>query len=411
MPDGTPTSVESPPHHSDIEPARAMPSAAHAWFCAWMPQCEHLPALLVPGFAAPLTLRRQADIILHRVRVVAWLAAGLTAGWSVADMALLPASVAADLVVARLVAAALFVVVAAAIRIGAEPWTATAALAAVMVIPTAFFMYADRCLNGVAADGVSETLVTTYHLFPFVVVTGISLFPVTALGGVALLAPIVVARAVHELVLDDPVVWLRHASELWLLLLISTVAIVASVNQLHLLLSLVRNAAHDRVSGAFTRAVGEELLQIYVSQAARGDAPLSVALLDLDRFKRVNDDFGHDAGDAVLRAIGRWLGDALRRGDILIRWGGDEFLLVLPAADAEHARQAIARLWRADRVVLPDGCEQTMSIGLAERRSDGVDGWQELVRIADERAYKAKRNGRNRLVDPAGELTPGAAAA
>ena len=139
------------------------------------------------------------------------------------------------------------------------------------------------------------------------------------------------------------------------------------------------------------------LIQQFVS-AARSQAPLSLAFVDLDNFKSINDKFGHEEGDSALRAASASLRKVLRRGDILIRWGGEEFLTVMPGTDPSGAMIAISRMRAAGLGMRPDGKPLTASIGVAERIVDGVLTWAELVEKADQRMYAAKQNGKDRAI-------------
>jgi two-component system cell cycle response regulator len=150
----------------------------------------------------------------------------------------------------------------------------------------------------------------------------------------------------------------------------------------------------DALTGLPNRRHLEEQLQ-----RLAGNGRLSVLLLDIDRFKQVNDTRGHAAGDEVLRVVAGRLREAVRTADVAGRWGGEEFLVVLPATATveaailgERVRQAIA----AAPVPLPDApLAVTASVGVA---SGGLDGWEGLVRRADTGLYAAKEGGRNRVV-------------
>jgi len=202
--------------------------------------------------------------------------------------------------------------------------------------------------------------------------------------------------------------WGHTFSALWLLAMIGGAALAASVSQLHLLLQLLGTTARDRLTDAFTRRVGEELLDLAFANAAREDKPLAVVVVDLDDFKPINDRFGHEAGDRALAAAARMLTQALRRGDMVIRWGGDEFLLVLANTGAAGARQLVDRICKRGLGPRPSGGRQTASLGIAERMADAAADWPTLVRCADDRALKAKQSGKNRAVgcakSPAGDL-------
>jgi diguanylate cyclase (GGDEF)-like protein len=125
-------------------------------------------------------------------------------------------------------------------------------------------------------------------------------------------------------------------------------------------------------------------------RARRTSQPCSVALLDLDHFKRYNDTHGHQAGDALLRETARALSAKLRAGDLIARYGGEEFALLLHGCDGANALKFFERLHGATL----EG--QTFSAGVAE--SDGAEEGSAARARADEALYRAKAGGRNRTV-------------
>jgi len=129
--------------------------------------------------------------------------------------------------------------------------------------------------------------------------------------------------------------------------------------------------------------------------ALRQKAAFAVLFLDVDNFKKINDQFGHDAGDNVLRGVAERLKKLLRRQDIVIRWGGEEFLIALPNTDVPQARDFIARVAAEGFGTCPDGENITVSIGVAECLEDSVEDWEILATLADKRVYMAKQAGRN----------------
>jgi diguanylate cyclase (GGDEF)-like protein len=129
------------------------------------------------------------------------------------------------------------------------------------------------------------------------------------------------------------------------------------------------------------------------------EARISVAMIDLDRFKRVNDQYGHAAGDEVLRRVSELLSGVLRAGDGVVRWGGEEFLVVLPGVELDRARRIVerARSWveREPIAVAGTRLDVTISVGVAERRPG--EARAHLIARADEALYNAKQAGRNRV--------------
>lgn len=176
--------------------------------------------------------------------------------------------------------------------------------------------------------------------------------------------------------------------------------------------ALERASHHDALTGLAHRGTFDAALDRELERVARYPQPLSLLLVDLDRFKGVNDAHGHDVGDAVLRATADALRGVGRRGDVVARVGGEEFAVVLPAtagtqalALAERLRSAVA----ATRVAGGEGVVAvTASIGVAERR-DGDDR-DALYHRADAALYAAKRAGRDRVV-VAGASVAGASVA
>ncbi len=157
----------------------------------------------------------------------------------------------------------------------------------------------------------------------------------------------------------------------------------------------------DPLTGLFNRRYLEESLERELRRARRRRAPLGLAMMDLDHFKLFNDSFGHDAGDALLRALAELLQDQIRGEDIACRYGGEEFLLILPEAPLEVVRERAERVREALRRlrVVHDGnplTPATLSAGVAAYPLHG-DTAAALVRAADAAMYQAKAHGRDRV--------------
>jgi diguanylate cyclase (GGDEF)-like protein len=163
---------------------------------------------------------------------------------------------------------------------------------------------------------------------------------------------------------------------------------------------LRRLAITDPLTEAYNREFLHQHLPQAIELADQRSEPLAVAMIDVDHFKDVNDRFGHDVGDRVLTDVARRLRAGIRAGDLLVRYGGEEFLALLPGADATRALEIAERMRSKleDDPILVDtrAIAVRISIGVAERRR-GVDSSEELVRRADEALYAAKRMGRNRV--------------
>lgn len=165
---------------------------------------------------------------------------------------------------------------------------------------------------------------------------------------------------------------------------------------------LAAEAVHDPLTQLFNRRYLDSVLPALLSGANRRNAPLALALVDLDHFKGVNDRHGHLAGDRVLMQIGRVFATSLRPADVLCRYGGEEFCVVLPDTDGSGARTALATLAaRLKELAVPWGGETltgfTFSAGIAVAPADGATQ-AELVSAADRALYHAKAQGRERVV-------------
>lgn len=157
-----------------------------------------------------------------------------------------------------------------------------------------------------------------------------------------------------------------------------------------------RLAHHDALTGLPNRRQVETALATALAQSNRNGVPCAVLMIDIDHFKRLNDKFGHPAGDEVLRHIAHRLRDQLRAGNTLGRWGGEEFVVVAPQTEMHEAQQLGERLRHAVRSEPAAGEHMlTVSIGMTAYRPG--DTPETLIARADRALYRAKQGGRDRL--------------
>jgi diguanylate cyclase (GGDEF)-like protein len=149
-------------------------------------------------------------------------------------------------------------------------------------------------------------------------------------------------------------------------------------------------ARTDSLTGIYNRRVWDEQLPLEIERSQRSNKPLSIVLIDIDRFKSFNDTRGHQAGDELLQKACQSWKQQLRRLDLLVRYGGEEFGLILPGCDVENGIKLIDRL----RAHFPE--EQTFSAGIGTW--DTKESQEKLVERVDRALYQAKRTGRNRTV-------------
>ena len=150
-------------------------------------------------------------------------------------------------------------------------------------------------------------------------------------------------------------------------------------------------ALHDPLTGLANRRFMDIKLQQAIALAERYDKPLCLSLLDIDFFKNYNDSKGHDAGDKMLTMVAEKISLGIRKSDLAARFGGEEFLIILPESDMAGTRMAVERI----RQDIEDSLEITISAGIALYKKGSSD--EDLIRTADSALYLAKENGRNRV--------------
>jgi diguanylate cyclase (GGDEF)-like protein len=161
---------------------------------------------------------------------------------------------------------------------------------------------------------------------------------------------------------------------------------------------LFERASHDMLTGLANRRVFDERIKGMIKSSRRYNRPLTMLSMDLDHFKEINDTHGHLAGDEVLKSVARVLNGAVRSTDLLVRMGGDEFLIVLDDTDKKSARILAERLCKAVdglNVWAGEGTKLGVSIGVAQlKESEDLGQWLER---ADDILYHAKDEGRSRV--------------
>jgi len=357
-----------------------------------------LPALLTTREHSPLLSRRRAEIISSRVRLVAGAFAILTPLWIIIDMLAFPWPIMAMLTAGRVLTSIAFLLLALYCRGSSDIRIAYRALAVMFAIPTAFFLFSHPLLSHYEMVGMSNAIASGYAFLPFIMAAGLSVFPLTAKEGIAYASPILLSEGIVALMQADMLSWSSHLGAFWLLFLITAVATLAGMSQLSFMSVIVEQGARDSLTGALNRLSGVDLLDSLFHLANRNKKPLSVVFFDLDNFKQVNDRYGHIEGDRVLARFTSAVKRNLRKSDLLLRWGGEEFILVLPNTSCEQAMEKVASLRSQGFGLRPDNKPQTASFGVAEYISDSITSWDELVELADQRMYQAKNAGKDTVV-------------
>lgn len=354
--------------------------------------------LITPRGHFPLLEQRRATMIVNRVRLFAFLFAVLTPIWAIIDYVFFSFPLWFSLAALRLLACGAFALIVFRYRPSGSLSNAYHAMALLFAIPTLFYVASHQILSGHPLEGFSAAVAAGYAFLPFVLLAGLAIFPLTLVESIVVASPILLAQALSGVLNWNMMDWPSFAGAFWLLALITGVSNLAGMSQLAFMIALVRQAIRDPLTGVFSRRSGEEILELQFTIAKRSMAPLSIAFIDLDHFKSVNDTFGHEAGDSVLKLAAATISNHLRRGDMLVRWGGEEFVLILPNTDIVQARIAMMRLRHSGFGFRPDEQPVTASIGISALE-EGIEDWRQLIEIADQRMYFAKTHGRNQVCD------------
>ncbi|QSX35603.1 GGDEF domain-containing protein [Shewanella sedimentimangrovi] len=329
----------------------------------------------------------RASQIHHRVQALAAIYMLVALGWMILDYISMPLAQFQAMVPARSFMAAGFMGLVFWQGRSSSLLMARIRLALLVLIPSAFYVYSAQLL---------EQSQQIYQYYPLITAVQLAVFPLTLIEGMVLALPVF-----FSVLLASQMSGYQIPQELMMtLILLVALTLWAQMSQLFMLVSLYRQATRDPLTGLFNRRALFERLQTEVLRADRYLRSVTVLLLDLDRFKRVNDQYGHLVGDKVLQSFAVAAQKAVRNVDLVGRYGGEEFLVILPETDAKHALDVAERIRESCEALLvttDDGEEVrfTTSIGLAQWQ--GPEDLAELVERADNALYRAKTAGRNRV--------------
>ncbi|MGN5082668.1 GGDEF domain-containing protein [Aeromonas sp. 31P] len=272
------------------------------------------------------------------------------------------------------------------------------ALGYLMAVMMLFSLF---CLN---SFGAGQKLQAGYAAFPYLLITLFAIFPIPLSLGLQLAGVVLVTMLLGHWLLVGQSIWSQATlNQVWVLGLFTMASCWVQCGQLNMLLRLYRESTTDELTGMMNRRLLMKQLEQARIRLQLKKKPFAVMLLDLDRFKRINDIYGHLAGDAVLKEVATTLGEQLEPDMVLGRYGGEEFAILmhncadpaLASKMAERLRIAVeARLVKSP--TSDELLEVTVSIGIAMARSD--DTIDILINRADECLYQAKMAGRNCVV-------------
>jgi diguanylate cyclase (GGDEF)-like protein len=331
-----------------------------------------------------------------RLQVLAAIYAIFGALWLFIDQRTLSEEMFLSIGFVRILMVAAFIVLAFSRTQRRSLWAVRIRLFLMNLIPTVFFVVCERLLENES----SEIARLVYGYYPFVIVVQLAVFPLTIVEGALLaLAPFV--GMTYLAIVNGTVTDVTTMGEMILAMLLAALAIWAAVSQLRMLMYLYRQATRDPLTGLNNRRLLMDRLAEEEQRAKRTGQPLCLMMMDLDKFKRVNDTYGHHAGDKVLQRFAKIARAAIRATDVIGRYGGEEFVVVLPNTSAEKGLEVAERLRKQveeDVILLGDGQEisATVSIGFAEMTAS--EDSAVMIERADVAMYSAKETGRNRIV-------------
>ena len=388
-----------------------MPTPADPFFLTLYPACALGMALLIrrrePG--GNWTAMVDATTITTGLGLLAWVYVIHPAAQD-ADMSILGRTVQVAYPVGDLLLLAMMTrLLRSGGSRGAPFWWITGSLAAFLIGDTAWVLLGNLGDFGAHLEevlwfrrGLDEVFLVAFTLFGIAALhTGarelgaiaapqpprLGKLQLVALTTTSLIAPAILATQLYHGGVKDGLAIVIGCTALFLLVVTRMAQLV---RQVELQTRQVRELSRtDELTGLPNRRAWNDELPRALEHARRDGAPLAVALLDLDHFKMFNDSYGHPAGDRLLKeASAAWHG-ALRQGDTVARWGGEEFVVLLPGADAEVAREVLGRALART----PLG--QTFSAGVAQW--DGTETSEDLLQRADAGLYAAKAAGRNQI--------------
>jgi diguanylate cyclase (GGDEF)-like protein len=382
--------------------AMFMPAPTLRQILNWLTS-DAMADLVVAGRHDAFLTRQRLLAIDVRVRLIAAAFGFFNLLWIALDAATLAAPMWQVLALCRVLSAVVFMGLALSPQRDPKRGVVLLRMGLTLLVPMATYGVALGQMSGHSLDGLAAVNATMYRTLPMLALAGLSVFPLVAIesGFVALVL------GGSALVLQGLVGGfdgLALASSAFVMVLMAGVYSLAAVIQLHYMAVVLRQASHDPLTDALTRRSGTDVLEQYFRLASGRDAPLVVLFMDADNFKSVNDQFGHAAGDVVLKSMVTHLTASLRQGDFVMRWGGEEFVAILPNMPMDEVVIVLDRIMRDGVCPRPDGKRMTVSIGVAERKTDAALDWQRLIALADERMYAAKKAGKARCVNHQGVM-------
>jgi len=308
------------------------------------------------------------------------------------DFLFFPNTEALTLLGVRIVLSLVLFALAYLLKIRAHVNTVRLVMPLAFLAPMLFYVASMMIVSGLPEDEIP----TVFSMLPYFILAMLGLFPLTISGGIIVITCIFIPFISYEIFFEHQSIWLLVNSA-WLFILFAGISLWLQVGQLSMLMKLYRESTIDPL----TKLINRRVLLRLAQRSHEYQQVYSLIMFDLDRFKRINDNHGHAAGDRVLVNIAQVIQEELRTTDIVARFGGEEFVAVLPNIELGEAKSIANRVALSiskQSTVLDDNTvlNITSSIGVTQRKQgETID---ETLKRADDLLYFAKNNGRNQVI-------------
>jgi len=356
---------------------------------------ERVGSLFTATNHSPLLTRRRAIVFLSRIRLLALVSALFFVVGIFLDALYFDGGTFRSLMIFRCITAFMLLLLVLGIRKADSMQSAYRAMFIFFAANLVFQALFQPIVLPEYFQSIGDFPSAGYAIFPFLIAACISIFPLTIKETFLAVVLFLTAELLIVTLSSSELNAQPGLGILVSLLCVCALCAFSAISQLSYMVSLVEQASIDGLTNCLSRSSGEEILDIQFRIANRQKANLTIAFLDIDDFKVINDRYGHEAGDRVLCTAADHIRKNLRDSDILVRWGGEEFLMVLPHTDAAGATRAVRRLRANSLGKRPDNTPLTASIGIVDLDSSGAESWVELVDLADAQMYLAKTSGKN----------------
>jgi diguanylate cyclase (GGDEF)-like protein len=308
------------------------------------------------------------------------------------DFIFFPNQEAISLLAARIVLSLSLFMLAKSLKVWPLVRTVRIVMPLAFLAPMLFFVASMLIIKGIP----TEEIPSIFSMMPYFILAMLGLFPLTISGGALVVTCVFIPFVFYNLFLVNQPFWLFF-NDVWLFMLFAGISLWLQVGQLSMLMKLYRESTVDPL----TKLINRRVLLRLAQRSHDYHEVYSVVMFDLDRFKRINDTHGHAIGDKVLVAVAKVIQKELRTTDIIARFGGEEFVAILPEInlkDAEIISNRVAAAISRQAVSLADDTQLhvTASVGVTQRKeTENID---KVLKRADDFLYFAKENGRDRVI-------------